>query len=185
MRNTLLTILAALSLMTSGMAASETQHAVPQDQTNKSMMQSCPMKVPGSDLSITDAENGIVLTIATKVGDVAELRRRVETMAKMHSASSNTAMHGNMIPFSVKYEEVYDGARLTLTPNNLAQLDALRTTVRQHGEQMKKGECSMMQGMMQGMMDAKKNPEPKATPEPKAKPEEEDHSAHHPPGEKK
>src|SRR5262249_42562669 len=97
------------------------------------------------------------------------------------SASSNTAMHGNMIPFSVKYEEVADGARLTLTPKNLTQLDALRTTVRQHGEQMKKGECSMMQGMM----DTKKNPEPKATPEPKAKPEEEDHNAHHPPGEKK
>ena len=185
MRNSLLTLVAALSLVTSGMAATETQHAVPQHQTEMSMMQSCPMKVPGMDLSTTDAENGIVLTITTKVGDVAELRRRAENMTKMHSASSNTAMHGNMIPFFVKYEESFDGARLTLTPKNLAQLDALRTTVRQHGEQMKKGECSMMQGMMQGMMDTNKNPEPKATPEPKAKPEEEDHNAHHPPGEKK
>src|SRR5262249_51022109 len=142
-------------------------------------------KVPGTDLSITDAENGIVLTITTKVGDVAELRHRVENMAKMHSASSNTAMHGNMMAFSVKHEEVADGARLTLTPKNSAQLDAFRTTVRQHAEQMKNGECSMMQGMMQGMMDGMKDPEPKATPEPKSKPEEEDHNAHHPPGEKK
>jgi len=38
---------------------------------------------------------------------------------------------------------------------------------------------------MQGMMDTKKNPETKVTPEPKVKPEEEDHNAHHPPGEKK
>jgi len=90
-----------------------------------------------------------------------------------------TAMHGNMMAFSIKYEEVAYGARLTLTPKNPAQLDAFRTTVRQHAEQMKKGECSMMRGMMQGMMDGMKNPEPKA------KPEEEDHSAHHPPGEKK
>jgi len=90
-----------------------------------------------------------------------------------------------MMPFSVKYEEVTYGARLTLTPKNSAQLDAFRTAARQHAEQMKKGECSMMQGMMQGIMDGMKNPEPKTTPEPKAKPEEEDHSAHHPPGEKK
>jgi hypothetical protein len=182
MRNTLLAILAALSLMTSGMAATETQQAAPRNHTDTSMMQSCPMKVPGTDLSITDAENGIALTLTTKSGEVAELRRRVENMAKMHSASSNTAMHGNMMPFSIKYEEVAYGARLTLTPKNPAGLDAFRATVRRHAEQMKKGNCTMMQGMMRGMMD---NPEPKTSLEPKAKPEDEDHSAHHPPGEKK
>ena len=185
MRSILLIIVAALTSMTLSIAATGTQQAEPPRHTDRSVMQSCPMNVPGTDLSITDAENGIVLTITTKSGDVAELRRRVEDMAKMHSASSNTAMHGNMMPFSVKYEEVAYGARLTLTPKNPAQLDAFRTAVRQHAEQMKKGECSMMQGMMQGIMDGMKNPEPKTTPEPKAKPEEEDHSAHHPPGEKK
>src|SRR4030095_6227704 len=112
MRNTLLAILAALSLMTSGMAATETQQAA-QNHTDTSMMQSCPMKVRGTDLSIPDGENGVALTLATKSGEVAELRRRVENMAKMHSASSNAAMHGNMKPFSVKYEEVPYGARVT------------------------------------------------------------------------
>jgi hypothetical protein len=178
MRSILYIIVAALSLMTSGMAATETQQAAPQNHTDTSTMQSCPMKVPGTDLSITDAENGIALTLTTKSGELAELRRRVENMAKMHSASSNNAMHGNMMPFSITYEEVASGARLTLTPKNPAELDAFRATVRRHAEQMKKGNCSMMRGMME-------NPEPKTSLEPKAKPEDEDHSAHHPPGEKK
>jgi len=184
MRITLLTIVAALSLLTLGLAAAETPQD-PQHQMNMSMMQNCPMRVPGTDLSVTDTENGIILSITTKTGDVAELRRRVENMAKMHSASSTTAMHGNTMPFFVKYEEIDYGARLTLTPKDPAQLDAFRTTVRQHAEQMKKGECSMMQGMMKGMMHGMKHSESQTTPEPKAKPEEEDHSAHHPPGEKK
>ena len=79
------------------------------------------------------------------------------------------------MPFSIKYEEVPDGARLTLTPTDPARLEEFRTKVRQHAEQMKKGECSMMQGMMGGTK----------SPEPTPKPEDEDHSAHHPPGEKK
>src|SRR5262249_53587851 len=126
MRNVLMTILALLSLMTLGIAGSESRQAEPQHQTYMSMKQSCPMRVSGTDLSTTDTENGIDLTLTTKSGDVAELRRRVENMAKMHSAPSNTAMHGNRIPFSIKYEEVVYGARLTLTPRNPAQLDAFR-----------------------------------------------------------
>jgi hypothetical protein len=151
------------------------------------MMQNCPMKVPGADLSVTDTENGIALTITTKSGDVTDLRRRTESMAKMHSAHSNTDMHGGMMPFSIKYEEVPNGARLTLTPKDLAKLEEFRAKVRQHAEHMKKGDCSMMmQGMMmQGMMSGMKNSEPTPKPEPKPKPDESDHSAHHPPGEDK
>src|SRR5262245_58574188 len=116
MRNILWIIVAVLSLTTLGIAATQAEQAGPSNHSGMSMTQSCPMRVPGTDLSITDAENGIALNITTKVGDVAELRRRVENMAKMHSASSSTAMHGNMMQFSVKYEEVASGARLTLTP---------------------------------------------------------------------
>jgi len=167
------------------MAAGEIQQAGPQHKADMSMMQNCPMKVPGTELSVANAVNGIVLTITTKTGDVAELRRRTESMARMHSSPSNHAgMHANMMPFSVKYEEIVAGARLTLTPKDPAQLDAFRTKVRQHAEQMKKGECSMMQGMMQGMMGGMRS-EPTPKPEPKPKGEEEGHEGHHPPGEKK
>ena len=140
--------------------------------SNMSMMQSCPMKVTGADVAVTDTTNGVAVNITTKTGDVADLRRRTESMAKMHTEHSN--MHGEMMAFEVKYEEISDGARLTLTPKDAAKLEEFRSKVRQHVEQMKTGNCSMMQGMMQGMM-------PGNTPKPEAKPKtEEDHSAHHP-----
>ena len=140
-----------------------------------SMMQNCPMQVLGAEVSIVDTNDGIAITITTSSSDVAELRRRVESMAKMHS---NDGMHGNMMPLSVTYEEIQNGGRLTLKPKDPARLAEFRSTVRQHTEQMKKHDCSMMQGMMMGMRNS--GPTPK--PEPKS--DESDHSAHHP-GEKK
>jgi hypothetical protein len=144
--------------------------------SNMSMMQSCPMKVAGADVALTDTTNGVAVNITTKTGDVADLRRRTESMATMHAQHS--AVHGEMMPFDVKYEEISDGARLTLTPKDPAKLDEFRARVRQHVEQMKTGNCSMMQGMMQGMMPGTPKPEAKTKPE-------EDHSAHHPGGENK
>jgi hypothetical protein len=152
---------------------------------NMSMMQNCPMNLQGAVIAVSDTDNGIVLTITTQSGDVAELRRRTETMAKMHSAPDKASMHGEMVAFSAKYEEIANGARLILTPKDPALLDTFRDKVRQHAEQMKKGECSMMQRMMPGMMNGMKESDPAPKAEPKRKPEEEDHSGHHPPGEKK
>ena len=157
----LLIIVAPLSLMTSIVAATEGQQVGTQHQADVAMMQSCPMKVSGTDLSVTDVDNGIVLTITTKSGEVAELRRRAENMAKMHTEPSN--MHGNMMPFTVTSEQITNGARLTLKPKDPGKLEEFRSTVRRHAEQMKNHDCSMMQGMMQGMMG---------------------HEAHHPGGEK-
>ena len=114
------------------------------------MMQNCPMQVSGADLAVADTKEGIALTFTTKTGDVNDLRRRAERMAKMHSTE---AAHGNMVPFTAKYEEVPGGARLTLTPKDPAELEHFRSIVRRHAEQMKKHDCSMMQGMMQGMME--------------------------------
>jgi hypothetical protein len=67
-------------------------------------------------------------------------------------------------------------ARLALTPKDPAKLAEFRKQVRANVEQMKKGECSMMQGMM-GNME-----KPQAEPQPKPKKDEADHSAHHPDG---
>src|ERR1051326_8500655 len=88
------------------------------------MMENCPMQVSGADVSIIDTNDGIALSITTKSGDVADLRRRIENMAKMHS---NDGMHGNMMPFSVTYEEIPNGGRLTLTPKGSANLEEFRT----------------------------------------------------------
>ena len=187
MRNILFTLAVAATSTIFAMGGTQSQQAGPQHEThNMAMMQSCPMKVTGADVAVADVENGVAVTITTKSGDVADLRRRTENMAKMHSGSSNADMHGQMMPFSAKYEEVPNGSRLTLTPKDQAQLKEFRAKVRQHVEQMAKGDCSMMQGMMmQGMMGGTKNAEPTPKPEPKPQPDDADHSAHHPPGEKK
>ena len=185
MKNILLTVALAGSLASVAIAGVQHDSSEPQHgASNMSMMQNCPMKVAGSDISVADTTDGIRLTITTKTGDVADLRRRTENMAKMHSASSNTAAHGQMMPFDVKYEDVSDGASVTLTPKDPARLEEFRAKVRQHAEQMKKGDCSMMQGMMQGMMGAKGS-EPAPKPQPKPKADDSDHSAHHPGGEQK
>jgi hypothetical protein len=182
MRNVLFTLAVAATSTLFAMGGTQSQQAGPQHETpNMAMMQSCPMKVTGADLAVADVENGIAVTITTKSGDVADLRRRTENMTKMHIRSSNAGMHGQMMSFSVKYAEVPNGARLVLTPKDLTQVEEFRTKVRQHVEQMKKGDCSMMQGMMGGM----KNAQPTPKPEPKPQPDDADHSAHHPPGETK
>ena len=53
------------------------------------------------------------MTITTKSSEVAELRRRVENIAKMYTEPSG--MHGNIMRFTVKYEDIPNGSRLTLT----------------------------------------------------------------------
>ena len=128
--------------------------------TGMPMMQNCPMQIPGATVSIQDTSDGIALTITTQSGDVADLQRLAESMVKMHS---NQGMHGNMMPFTVASEQITNGARLTLKPKDPGKLEEFRSTVRRHAEQRKNHDCSMMQGMMQGMMG---------------------HEAHHPGGEK-
>jgi hypothetical protein len=50
-----------------------------------------------------------------------------------------------MIPAHATVEEIPGGARLVLTPNDPAQLTALRDHVRQHVAMMQRGQCPMMQ----------------------------------------
>jgi hypothetical protein len=147
------------------------------------MDNACPMNSQDFKVTAADTPNGIALNFTTKPEKAAELRRRVEQMATMHgTAPVNEAMaHGQMMPATVKYEPIENGARLTLTPKDPAQLTKFRTDVRAHVERMQNGQCSMMadmmQGMMKGMMGGTAKPEePKATP----KKEDADHDSHHP-----
>src|SRR4051812_84832 len=101
MRNILFTLAVAATSTIFAMGGTQSQQAGLQHETHDmAMMQSCPMKVTGADVAVADVENGIAVTITTKSGDVADLRRRTETMAKMHSGPSD--MHGQMMPFSAK-----------------------------------------------------------------------------------
>lgn len=137
-------VLAAAFAMQPAMGATQ-NHGM----TGMPMMGNCPMQVAGATVSIQDTNDGIALAITTESGDVADLQRRVEGLAKMQSTDG---MHGNMMPFTVVYEQIPNGARLTLKPKDPGKLEEFRSTVRQHAEQMKNHDCSMMQGTMQGMM---------------------------------
>jgi len=93
--------------------------------------------------------------------------------AQMHSETStmNGMMNGAMmLPFTAEYEEVPDGIRLTLRPKDPARLEEFRAQVRQHAERMKDGECPMMSGMTNRMMQYMV-PKVETTPP--------DHSDHH------
>jgi len=169
----------AATLTVPAIGVTQNQQTTPPQTGMPSMpmtMQNCPMQVSGAEISVLDTKEGIALTITTTTGDVAELRRRVEGMAKTHSTE---AMHRNMMPFTAAYEEVPNGARITRAPRDPQKLQEFREVVRQHAEQMKNHDCSMMQGMMQGMMGGMKKTEPPP------KSNKDDHNAHHPSEEKK
>ena len=121
----------------------------------RGMMMAGPMNLEGASVVATDTATGVVLSITTtKPENVAELRRRAEHMATMHAVDrpSQSMMQGQMLAGTVKYEPVENGARLTLTPKDPSKLAEFRKQVRAHVERMQKGDCNMMQDMMQGMM---------------------------------
>jgi hypothetical protein len=147
-------------------------------------MMNCPMNLQGTTVAVANAATGISVSITTKPENVAEQRKRVEQMAAMHSgqASSPAMMQGQLMPGTVKYEAIDNGAKLTLTPKDPSKLAEFRTQVRAHVEKMQKGECSMMQDMMQGMMKGMMGGMGKPETKPEPKKDEVDHTEHHPAG---
>jgi hypothetical protein len=121
------------------------------NQMQQMQMMQCPVKLEGVDVAAADVSGGLTVTFTAKPANVAELQRRVESMATMHSAMSSQAMQQHMIDGTVKYEALPNGARLTLTPKDPAKLKEFREQVRSRVETMKKGDCSMMGDMMNMM----------------------------------
>ena len=178
-----LLILAPVALFAAGTQSTPTEQkpGMPMQGGMQGMM-SCPMNLQGTSVVVSDTPTGIAVSLTTKPENVTELRKRVEQMAAMHSgeSTSQAMMQGQMMPGTVKYEAIPDGARLTLTPRDPARLAEFRTQVRAHVEKMQKGECSMMQDMMKGMMKGMMVPAGKTEPKSEPKKDDADHSAHHP-----
>lgn len=65
-------------------AASRTEGADHEHGQQAGMMEMCPMRVPGTTVSVSDTERGVAVVFKT-TGDVTELRRRVRHMAEMHN----------------------------------------------------------------------------------------------------
>jgi len=181
-RVVMLLMFVPVALVAAGMqGGQEPKPGMPKGMSAQAMM-GCPMNLQGTSATITDTATGIAVSITTKPENVAELQKRVEKMAAMHSGetSSPAMMQGQMTPGTVKYEALKDGAKLTLTPKDPAKLAEFRTQVRAHVQSMQKGECSMMQDMMQGMMKGMMGGMGKPQSKQEPKNDEGDHSAHHP-----
>lgn len=124
----------------------------------------CPVEVPGTQVAASDTPDGAAITFTTSTGDVAELRRRVQAMAEMHNAHLSSMegggmMHGGMMHGGMEGEtgegamampvaraaatDVPEGATLTFTAADAAQIELLRARVREHAEMMRAGRCPM------------------------------------------
>ena len=124
-----------------------------------------------AQLAATDGEHDVTVTFTTQ-GDPTELRAHVHKMGAMHdqmghgemghgkmmgggemgSGSHEMAggsgmgdMHAHMVPSHAAVDDVDHGARVVLTPDDPAQLAALRDQVHAHVEMMKSGKCPMME----------------------------------------
>ena len=130
----------------------------------------CPMSVPGTNLSAADTSTGEAITFTTTPDQAAALRERVHAMADMHNrhhASGDAGhdemggMHGGGMtgghashgmmgdmqmppPSRAVVEDLPDGARIIVTPNDPADLERLQKTVRTHAEHMQQHGCGMM-----------------------------------------
>ncbi len=126
----------------------------------------CPMSVPGTKVSAADTATGEALTFTTTPDQAAALREKVHAMADMHNRhhASGAAEHGGMSggmmgggmaagsmggmqmppPSRAAVEDLPEGARLVVTPNDAADLQRLQSTVRAHAEHMQQDGCGMM-----------------------------------------
>lgn len=128
----------------------------------------CPMLVDGVEVKYVESPGVATLEFRIANGDVEDLQRRVEHMARMyemhdsgrgstlwqHRRHMRGAMphHGQgravgaIPPSTAKVDNFGDGARLTLRPTEPDDLEALRARVRSHHERMSAGECWMGAG---------------------------------------
>ncbi len=128
----------------------------------------CPMDVPDTKVAASDTGDGEALTFTTTSGQVDELRRRVHAMADMHNqhmaregaARSDAAQQGtgagdsqdmkghhggHMMPGShASVEDVDNGARVNVVPDDPAQADRVRAMVSRYAEHMQTQGCGMM-----------------------------------------
>ena len=132
----------------------------------------CPMSVPGTQVSAAEISTGEALTFTTSPDQAAALREKVHAMADMHNShhASGDAGHGGMgdmmghggmgaggmegmqmpPPSRAAVEDLPDGARLLVTPNDPADLKQLQSTVRKHAEHMQQDGCGMMDHSQHG-----------------------------------
>ena len=146
----------ALLVLSGYLAAGRVENPVdiPRGMGQMDMRRMCPASLPGIEISTANTITGIAVTFTSTSENVAELQKRVEQMASMHNMMTgfpNMPMPNRMPAGEVAYEPLANGARLTFKSKNPADLPDFRKQIESHVNRMKNGDCSMMNGMMQGM----------------------------------
>jgi hypothetical protein len=96
-------------------------------------------------VELRDTTNGIAVVFTAEPSEVAELRRRVELLAKTRRAPSEEPVDIERLPAgAIKFESVTDGARLILTPMDPKRLAVFRSRVHALVEKMREGDCAIM-----------------------------------------
>lgn len=157
--------LSTVLMLVIGCGSKQSPPSKPPDETAKQAPM-CPM-MKDTQVTATDEEHDVAITFTTQ-GDPTELRAHVRKMAAMHDRMANGMMGGGMgsgsgammgsgmmgggmpahmamVPSHAAVNDVDHGARIVLTPDDPAQLGALRDHVHTHVEMMKSGRCPMME----------------------------------------
>ena len=95
---------------------------------------SCPLLVPGTSISVEDAEEGPALVFVT-TGDVTAVRTRGLALATMHNAKDGGADALGMMfgaKSTAKATDIEGGVRVTFTPADPATADAVGNELRMH-----------------------------------------------------
>ncbi len=109
----------------------------------------CPVSLATAKVDLKDTSTGIAVVFTAEPAEVAELRRRVELLAKTHRAPHEEPVDVDRMPAgAMKYETVPGGARLILTPMDPARLTLFRSRVHALVEKMREGDCRIMPEVM-------------------------------------
>jgi len=148
--------LSAVMLLAIGCGSTQSQPAKP-PPTPPAQASSCPMMMKDAQIAATDGEHDVTITFTTP-GDPAPLRAHVREMGAMHDRMAHgggmngggMGEHMKMVPSHAAVDDIDHGARIVLTPDDPAQLVALREHVHAQVEMMRSGTCPMMEGHEHG-----------------------------------
>ncbi len=117
--------------------------------------QGCPLGVANAKVTVSDTAQGVEL-VFTADDRVAELRLRVRDAAEQHGTGAKLGAghegrhatggeHGlqpmSLPPMRTDVDDVERGARLRITPIDPADLDKLRSRVRERAAKMSASRC--------------------------------------------
>lgn len=116
----------------------------------------CPFGVRGARVSMMDTDDGVVIALRA-FGDVNELRRRAHDAAAMYGPGAHRGLghdgeHGNGlrhglglaqlgVPVYAVAENTPEGARITVRPKVAADLERMRSALKEREQNARSGEC--------------------------------------------